>query len=390
MLFRSKDEKSGTYYTQCHVLGEDFVKLSDPDATIDPDLEELSKANRELEINNYYFEQMVEDAKEGRQFSDIVIEFNKEYHETKPLKILGGQHRNEAIIEALKENVNTIHEIKVYFNLDKEQREEIMRIANTNINVASDLRDRLREEALSPPLLKTFGQETGMIKKDGNFGDKRRYDEDFSPTVRMLRSFIVNFFQGKEYTGDIDNDAYIPYLCKSGKDIDLEYMKYFKKFKVHGSFNDDKLLEVGKMFSRLHEKQFKTAEKIKSTAKREFKIKAFNLAIVSSWAFAAGALQKNSERLKKLYSLPDLSGDDDPLNAIAMTKSKHKKLDSESYRGLGTRSDDKERGRLLQLFLEYSQSPKPRITEPMCNASIEIFHSNLDRKKAQESRKRAF
>ncbi|MFA6190670.1 MAG: hypothetical protein WC711_04160, partial [Candidatus Staskawiczbacteria bacterium] len=42
----------------------------------------------------------------------------------------------------------------------EEQREEIMRIANTNINVATDLRDRLREDVLQP-LLKNFGHETG-------------------------------------------------------------------------------------------------------------------------------------------------------------------------------------------------------------------------------------
>lgn len=387
-----KDEKSETFYTQCHIFAEDFIKLSDPDATIDPELEEISRANRELETENFYFEQMVEDAKQGRQFSDLVIEFNKGYKETKPLKILGGQHRNEAIIEALKDKVNTIHEIKVYFNLDKEQREEIMRIANTNINVAPDLRDRLREEVL-PPLLKKFGEETEMIKKGGNFGDKRRYDEDFSPTVRMIRSFIVNFFHGKEHKGNIDNDAEIPYLCKSGKDIDSEYLKIFNKFKNHGSFNDTELLQAGKMFAKLHDKQFKNVENIKniaSSAKREYRIKSFSLAIVASWAFASGALQQYPDRLKKIYSLPDLAGNDDPLNAVAMTKAKHKGLDTESYRGLGVRSDEKERGRLLQLFLEYSKSQKPKITEPMCNASIEIFHSNSDRKRAEESRKKAF
>ena len=165
------DKKSGTFYTECHISGKDFINSSDAKSTIDPELEEVSKANRELETNNYYYEQMVNDAKEGRSFSDIIIEYNTNYNETKPLKILGGQHRNQAIIEAIKDNVNVTHGIKVYFNLNKEQREDIMRIANTNINVAPDLRDRLREDILKP-ILKNFGYETGMLNEGENFGDK--------------------------------------------------------------------------------------------------------------------------------------------------------------------------------------------------------------------------
>ena len=383
------DKKSKAFYTECHILGEDFIKFSDPNSTIDPELDELSKANRELETDNYYYEQMVDDAKEGRSFSDIIIEFNTSYTESKPLKILGGQHRNQAIIEAVKDKVNVIHGIKIYFDLSKEQREEIMRIANTNINVATDLRDRLREDVLKP-LLKNFGHETGMLKSGENFGDKRKYDEEFSPTVRMMRSFIVNFFNGKEFKGDIDKEAQIPYLCKSGKDIDPEYMKYYNKFKAKDKFDDVQLIEAGKMFAKLHDKQFKNAEKIKSSAKREYKIKAYNLSMITSWAFAVGVLQNLPERLKKLYSLPELCNGDDPLSAVEMAKSKHKILDSESYRGLGTRSDNNERGRLLQLFLDYSNSQKSKITQQMCEASIHMFHANLDRKKAEEKTKKSY
>ena len=45
-----------------------------------------------------------------------------------------------------------------------------------------------------------------------------------------------NFFHGKEYKGDIDKEAHIPYLCKSGKDIDSEYIKYYNKFKQNGAY----------------------------------------------------------------------------------------------------------------------------------------------------------
>jgi len=388
------DKKSGAFYTECHILSSDFINFSDPDIVIDlkePELQEEERANREIEEDNFYFIQMTSDAKKGRSFSDMITEYDTTYKEAKPLKILGGQHRDEAIKRAIKDKVNVYHGIKIYFNLTIEQKVEIMRIANTNINVADDLRDRLQEETLNPTgMLKEFARETGLLGKNENFSDKRRYEEEFSPSVRMIRSFIVNFFHGKEFNGDVDKDAHIPYLCKSGKDIDSEYMKYYNKFKSKDMFGDAQLVEAGKMFAKLHDTQFKNAEKIKSSAKREYKIKSYNLAIITSWAFASGVLQRSPERLKKLYRLPELCNGDDPLSAIEMAKSKHKVLDSESYRGLGTRSDNNERGRLLQLFLDYSKSPKPKINEQMCNASISMFHSNLDRKKAEESTKKAY
>lgn len=390
------DKKSGAFYTECHIFGEDFVKYSDPDAIIDsdPDLLEEQRANREIEENNFYFIQMVEDANKGRSFSDMIVEFDTSYAENKPLKILGGQHRNKAMVQAVKNKMNVYHGIKVYFNLTKDQKVEIMRIANTNINVADDLRDRLQEETLSPTgMLKEFARATGMLKEDDNFSDKRRYEEDFSPSVRMVRSFIVNFFEGTAYKGkDLDADAVEPYLCKSGQNIDARYLKQFDKFaKITGKFDDVKLIEAGKMFAKLHDMQYKKAENIKGTAKKEYKIKSFSLAVITSWAFAAGALQKFPERLKKLYSLPDLSGDDDPLNAKAMSVSKHPVFDAnKNYRGLATRSDSTERGRLLLLFLEYSKSSKGKISEPMCNSAIETFHSNRDKIRSEENRKKAF
>lgn len=390
------DKKSKTYYTECHVLAEDFIKLSDPDIMIEenPDWEDEQRANRELDKDNYYFIQMVEDANFDRSFSDLIVEYYLEYKPDKPLKILGGQHRDEAIKRAIKEGhqKSVYHGIKVYFNLSKEERYEIMRIANTNINVSNDLRDRLQEETLSPTgMLKEFARKTGILKEEENFSDKRKYEEEFSPSVRIVRSFIVNFFKGRGYKDNIDENAIEPYLCKSGKQIDLEYLKYFKKFKDKKKFDDPKLLEAGKMFAKLHDRQFEKADKIKSSSKKEFKIKSFSLAILTSWAFASGVLQNSPKRLKKFYELPDLSGDDDPLNAKAMTNARHKIIDADkNYRGLGTRSDGSERGRLLYLFLAYSDSPKPKITEQMCNNAIEIFHSNRDKIKAEENKRRAF
>ncbi len=383
------DNKSGAFYTECHLLAKDYISLSDKDSTIDPDLQKEFRANRQLEPDNIYFLQMVEDAENGRQFSDLVIEYNKSYKEQSPLKILGGQHRTKAIEKALVKNVNAVHGIKVYFGLTKDQRAEIMRISNTNINVSSDLRDRIEEHRLDPPLLRDFSYRTKIMKKPEDFGDKRRYEEEFSPTVRMMRSFIVNYFKGRNYNGNIDEDAYAPYLCISGKGGDKEYLKLFNKFKQKGAFDDEGLIEAGEMFAKLHQAQFKKSDKIKGAAKKEYKIKAFSLSVISSWAFAAGVLYKNKKRLKKLYSLPEKSGDQDPLNALAMKDAKHPTIDPQNYRGLGTRTDDKERGRLLHLFLIYSLSEQEKINDKICKAAIEIFHANLAKISAEESKKKA-
>lgn len=385
-----KDKKSDSFYTECHITGKNFIELGDTDATIDPDLQEEFRANRELEPDNFYFIQMVDDAKQGRQFSDLVIEYNTDYGEDQPLKILGGQHRHEALKRALSEGANELHGIRTYFNLTKEQRAEIMRISNTNINVSSDLRDRIVEHSLTPPnILRNFCYEAEILGKDEDFGDKRRYEEEFSPTVRTMRSFVVNYFIGRKYTGDADKDAVVPYLCSTGKNIDPEYLKIFNKFKLKQRFDDKELLETGKMFAKLHDTQYKKAEKFDATVKKEYKIKTFSLSLISSWAFAAGYLQKYPERLKKLYELPSLSKDDDPLNAKAMSKARHK-TDSDSYRGLGTRTDKKDRGRLLQLFLNYSKSDKPKITDQMCSAAIDIYHANKARIEAETKAKSAF
>jgi len=385
-----KDEKSKSFFVEVHISASNLIKFSDPDATIDPELQEEFRANRELEPDNYYFLQMIDDAKMGRTFSDIVIEYNDAYKEENPLKILGGQHRLEAIKRSEKDKPGTNHGIKVYFNLNKEQRAEIMRISNTNINVSPDLRDRIEEQRLTPAnMLRNFCYDAGILKKGEDFGDKRRYEEDFSPTVRMMRTFIVDFFDGLKYKGDIDKDAHAPYICATGQKMDEEYISIFNKFKSKEKFDDEKLLEAGKMFAKLHDAQYQKADKIKSSSKKEYKIKAFSLSIISSWAFATGVLQSEEKRLTKLYSLPEYSEEGDPLNAIGMSKAHHK-TDPENYRGLGTRTDEKERGRLLQLFLDYSNSDKKKITQEMCNSSIDTYHANKSSKEAEEKRKKAF
>lgn len=76
--------------------------------------------------------------------------------------------------------------------------------------------------------------------------------------------------------------------------------------------------------------------------------KALNAAVLAAWAYVAGFLQKNPQKLARHYALRSASGRD-PLNAAALARGRHK-TDPDNYRGLGYRTDAKERGRLVELF----------------------------------------
>jgi hypothetical protein len=63
----------------------------------------------------------------------------------------------------------------------------------------------------------------------------------------------------------------------------------------------------------------------------------------------------------------------DPLNAAALAKGRHKS-DAENYRGLGYRTDAKERGRLVELF--YLQAEKgDGITAATIDLAIKKYHA---------------
>jgi len=373
------DKKTKAFYTECHIKAEELVKKGDKDAVVDPENQEEFKLNRNIQEKHSAFLDMVEDAENGRQFSDIIIDFNLSYRKNIPLKILGGQHRFVAVERAIKEKkMNQYHGIRVYFNLDVQQRVEIAVIANTNINISLDLRDRLREHELKPEgRLRAWCWEIGILEKDKDFADKRKIGQEV-PTVRMMRTFIVNFYQGKRFKGNIQEEPVEPYLCETGG-IDEKYLEEFSRInKENRSFNDEKdLVEAGKMFVKLHLKQ-------KNNASKGDKYKALSLSVISSWSFTAGALQKQKPALNKLYSLPDFSDKDDPLNANAMNSAKHPKLDPSTYRGLGVRTTKKERGRLLQLFYNYAFSEKEKITPEMYEIAIRKYHFNLDKKNLEK------
>ena len=59
--------------------------------------------------------------------------------------------------------------------------------------------------------------------------------------------------------------------------------------------------------------------------------------------------------------------------------------DADTYRGLGTRSDSKELGRMLEVFLVMVVKDKKKITKLLANAAIESYEA----KKAKENAEKA-
>ena len=104
---------------------------------------------------------MQQDAKERQSFSNLVTEFTTEYDPDHPLKIIGGQHRHEAIKGARDTEVDEFHGVKVYFGLDSEQRLDVQLISNTVVAVSADLYDRMQETVRGPEL-RDWCQKVGL------------------------------------------------------------------------------------------------------------------------------------------------------------------------------------------------------------------------------------
>ena len=74
------------------------------------------------------------------------------------------------------------------------------------------------------------------------------------------------------------------------------------------------------------------------------------------------------------------------LDAKVLAKAKHK-TDPENYRGLGTRTDVKDRGRLAELF--YFQAEKGSgITKELTTAAVAKYYAKLAMIEAEEAAKR--
>ena len=99
-----------------------------------------------------------------------MAEYTKEFDQAHPLKIIGGQHRFEAIRAALAEGVDQYHGVKVYLALDMAQRLDVQLISNTSIAISGDLFDRL-QETFQGPELRDWCQAVGLLPAGEDFAD---------------------------------------------------------------------------------------------------------------------------------------------------------------------------------------------------------------------------
>lgn len=357
------------FYIETYILAEKIIDYGTIDVPLDPEEQSEYRANREIVEDHGAFIKMKEDAKNGRTFSNLVAEFNTSFDKDNPLKIIGGQHRFIAIKEAFDSNdINHHHNVKIYFGLDNNQRLDVQLISNTNIVVSSDLLDRMFE-TLKGPKLRNWCQTVGLLLESQDFADKKQRSNQI--TVRVARSFILSFLEGeKNSKKNYEKISPEPIIAKTGRIDDLWESVHNNKKEV---WSDISLIEAGKQFAKLHKKQKEHFEQ-KRKKNLEYANKAVNYSILASWAYNAGLLQGNETRLKRHYSLSEIENID-PLNASALAKGRHK-TDPENYRGLGTRTDKKERGRLVEVF--YLQAEKGNgITKGIVDLGVKKYHAKL-------------
>jgi hypothetical protein len=376
-LYLLIDASTFAIYCECHIHAKELLELSTIDVPLDPEDQPEYRANRDIMEDHVAFEQMKSDAKNRRTFSNIVAEFDLEHDSAHPIKIIGGQHRYEAIKEAYENGVAEYHGLKIYFDLDKEQRLDVQLISNVNIAVSTDLYDRLQETSTGPEL-RNWCQEVGFLDPGEDFSAKRQRRNPI--TVRAVRSFIMNYSLGKlidpEEFETVDTTAVI---CQTGK-TDQRWEELRKDKSI---WEDSDLKMAAKEFMLLDEAQRSAIERM-SDVSSNYAEKATNFSIMTAWAYVAGILQHNEIRLKRHYNLRTQTKKD-PLNAKAMADGRHKS-DPENYRGLGTRSNPKERGRCVELF--YLQAEKDKgITENIVDVAIKRYHikqSSIELREAED------
>ncbi len=377
------DACTGARYTECHVRASKLIPLGTVNVPLDPDEQPEYRANRDLVEDHQAFETMKADALKRRTFSNLVAEYSTEFDADHPLKIIGGQHRFEAIKLALDSMVDELHGVKVYFDLNSDQRLDVQLISNTNIAASTDLFDRM-QETVRGPQLRDWCHKVQMLPSGCDFADKRQRGNPL--TVQAARTFIVNYFKGKAIDAmKFDSMDTTPTICQSGVE-DTEWENTRKK---HAKYWEDQgLCDAGREFAALvNAQRIAIAAEKKKGGNADFAEKALNFAVLSAWAYTAGLLSKNATRLKRHYELKQQKGRD-PLNAAALAKGRHK-TDSANYRGLGYRTDTKERGRFVELF--YLQAEKgDGINPTRIDVAIKKYHAKqaiIEAKEAEDKDK---
>jgi len=193
-------------------------------------------------------------------------------------------------------------------------------------------------------------------------------------TVREARTFILNYLKGRGIDPTkFDLAETNPVLSKIGE-RDQEWDNI--RISDPSFWADPALKTAGSEFAKLVHSQRSAfigmANGKKKKPNVDFAEKALNYAVLSAWSFVAGLLEKNQMRLQRHFDLANQASRD-PLNASAPAKGRHKS-DPENYRGLGYRTDPKERGRFVELF--YLQAEKGEgITTLMVELAIKKYHA---------------
>jgi len=357
------DACTGARFCEVHISAKELVKLGTIDVPLDPEEQGAYRANREIVADHGAFVAMKEDAKKNRSFSNIVAEYSTDFDPEHPIKIIGGQHRYTAIKEAIASGANAFHGLKIYFGLDSSQRLDVQLVSNTVIAVSSDLYDRM-QETVKGPELRDWCQVVGILEPNQDFSDRRKRGSQI--TVRGARTFIVNFFEGKKLSKKkFDETKTVPILCRSGQaDANWEAVREQKNI-----WKNPELIQAGKEFAALVKAQRAASPQEKSSDVQE---KALSYPVIAAWSFVAGWLHSNAVRLERHYGLALAKGKD-PLNAALLSSSRHKS-DPENYRGLGTRTSPKDRGRLVELFYLQAEEGKG-ITKATVELALKKYHA---------------
>jgi len=381
----SQDGKSRAYYFLCHMPAKEALDLVDYDAVIDPEEQEEYRANREILVGHRSYSNMIVDAQNGREFVDIVVEYNTAYRDDKPLKMLGGQHRARAIEAALGTEPHRYHVFRVYLALTKEQRSEISIICNTNIAISNDLLDRMQETLLGSGL-RDWCQRVGLLEQGTDFADRRNAEGIL--TVRMARTVVVNYWKAAEAQQDAWHRAHRPAICKTGE-TDGDYDALVKT--TPNMWDDSELTRMGRELAELHRvQQDRCLSDTELRKNAEFRNKAITPAVLSAWVYVAGLLRGDSQHLDTHYSLSRRWGESkDPLNAIGMSRTKHS-TDPSTYRGLGTRMGPRDRARLVEVFLLHAQGSYGEGLSPhLLTAGVKEYHRKLTDAEAEEAKRSA-
>jgi len=233
--------------------------------------------------------------------------------------------------------------------------------------------------------LREWCQKCGLLEKGQDFADKSKRGNPI--TVKEARTFIVNYYLGRAIKSDrfefVDTT---PQVVESGQRNPKIWVE--TKEQNPELWEDPDLLRAGKEFAALIGAQIEfyrdpKSKKLKGKPDQIYKTK--NIALLAAWAFVAGALQGNEPRLERHYDIRK-SKSKDPLKADLLIKGRHH-TDSESYRGLGFRSDAKERGRFAQLF--WLQAEKGTgFTSGMVDSAIKGYEAKRATLAYEESKSR--